>query len=406
MISKADVRLIGRCTTDLPRGDSISSGQYTLSRIRSFKSDLGFDQSEYSQESLLFESVRGIEICNNCQMHRQNCSCANPDFESDVYQIDKGRLVEEWVESVRNGQDVFSKFQLEEKSGEPWKITAKTNRSELVEFYLFFAEGTLRNSNFDPYALSFPIGFVGSAYAIDNSYIYSWGEFLDDEFSATFRSDLSTLQEPITKPFYDYESDVVEDFKDEILMSMNEFLEVRDYEPSDEVENQIRAAGNIIDISDVDIVAKCDGRNSKLLICHCEHKFDRWHMHRYSDGDMLEVSELDVAEDLQTGVRSRASKFKSIKANMSTISNAAKVLLPVLAILSIGPAIDALSILGLPIQQNQDIVTVFEFILMSIVTMSILFIVIKPYWNYYRFNWSIEDTDLNDTENSKIPFRD
>lgn len=401
MTSMADIQLVGMFTRDVPAGDSIESAQHTLSQINDFKRQLKFDEDEYSEIDKLFEIQRDLEICNNCNKIEENCSCGNPDYEP-AYRIDLHRVVEDWIETVRSTSEVIVQISLEAMDEEPWVVQAETNNSESIELKLFFTDKLLREHKFDPYSLKFPVGFTGTSYPVNEQYVLSWGELIHDDFDQAFRSKISTLQEPITMPIVDYESGVVSEYRDEILQASEEFFKKRGHTPKDEVEKEIRSAGNIIDISSVDLVVLSDSWISKLLVCHCPHKSDRWHLHNYSTDEMAPVSDLAIANDFKSGLRHRIGTFKKIQENKKTVGTAAKVLIPVLAVLSLSPIVEALRISGFPIQQNNNLLAITKGILVTLVTIIILYIVTAPYWKSYKFDWEISEDDVKGVSDGRL----
>lgn len=398
MISKADIHLIHRFVGNIPEGDDITSVQRPESKIEEFKRDLNFDSDEFTRIHTLFRRKQGVKVCVNCDSSENNCRCSDPNYDSDIFEIDKDRLVEEWINTITDNRTIFTRFSLEDSENEPWIIVAETTKGEVINFRLYFSEKNIKTAESQPYSLEFAVGFVSTKYIINNDHKFSWGEFLEDDFDRTFRENLSEIQEPITKPFYDYQSDIVKEFRSDLFGSMYGFLENRGYNPSDEVENEIREVGNIIDIGKVDIVAQISEDNSQLLICHCDHKKDKWHLHRYRDGEMVEVGDIEVANQLQTGVRARVSKFKKITSNKNNIGSAIKALIPVIGLLSFAPILESLSQFRTSIGANQNTLVFVQAALTIIVTLVLLIIVGKPHWDSWRFDWDIKEHDLNENK--------
>jgi hypothetical protein len=394
MISKADAHLVHRFVGNIPEGDDITSVQRSKSEIEQFKQDLDFNESDFTRIHTLFTSKQGVNICTDCSKSMDNCRCSDPEYETSVFEINIDRLVDEWIDTIINNRTIFTKFELKNSGGEPWVIMAETTQEEVIRFRLYFSERGIKTAESQPYSLEFPIGFISSEYIVKTDHVFSWAEFLEHDFDGTFREILSEVQEPITKPFYDYQSEIVNQFKSDIFESMFNFLDRNGYDPSDEVEDKIREAGNIIDISKVDIVAQISEDDSKLLICHCNHKKDKWHMHRYRDGEMITVDDLEIANDLQTGVRARASKFKQISSDKNNINTAIKSLIPVIGLLSFAPIIDFLSLFEASVSSNQEILVIVQAVLTIIVTLVLLTIVGKPHWDSWQFDWEIKSDDL------------
>lgn len=330
-----------------------------------------------------------------CEKHRipiETCGCeATREERVAIYQLNPETLVEEWVAAVRD-KGIFTSLEWEQITSTHHVLTARLDRTKIV-FQCFFDGGEMKQHDFNIQALEFGVSFCGDQEIVDRDYRYSWREFLDDHFQDRLITDIKHLKEAIGSSFYEFTP--LEGYRDRVRQGLRDYFKASDYEVRSEV-GEVCPAETMrygIDTGSADLVAFND--ESHFVICHCE-KSQGWHVHHFLDGRIESAEQTPIIEDMTEKIELKINRYQDIREDKQTASRFVTV---IATFFSIGFVVLLLDRLGsitavlqqqLGLGQGLEVLGVALLILDAIAALVLAYVIARPYWDDYWFNWDIE----------------
>ncbi|WP_147301737.1 MULTISPECIES: hypothetical protein [unclassified Haloferax] len=385
-ISEADITLLGGFLTN-------ASGSTDISKIEFLEPDFGeysgpnTSKKDIQRFKRLF-STKNKSVCGNCRQVQSECTCSTPEIFQTAFYINKDRLVKEWLEDVKK-IDVFTDVEKVEKNGDTY-VFASTDQAEKIRFRLIFNLKDLKEYSANKTSLNFPIGFVTSSYTLDNDSVFSWAEFLKDDFPSDINSLLSGILDPITKRICSTDNAIVSDNLDQIIEDVSIYFKKSGFEPEDEPEKICSNARSYIDVGKVELALEDKSSNSILMLCQCDHKPNTLHMHHLSGSELHQVGEYPQPSDLREKLVKKITKKRKIIENKQSIGKASAILVAVLGIVNLGPVAKAMGFIGAGDLIQSDAFAFAQTILTVLLVVVVLSVILYPFLQGILFDWELQ----------------
>lgn len=389
MLSNDEVDVINEC---LFHGSGADAKQYQHfeDEIVTYLSNQGLDSSYLPEIQRLFE-VREERLCSDHKESISACGCASSKETTFVeYLLSPEPLVTEWAESVRE-RGVFKEF--DEK--DDLTISAKYGDTT-VSFNCFFDRDRLERYSFEPLSLEFGVDFTSPNRDQDEDWIFSWNDFLSDEFQDRFEGILQSFRSVISADFYEYEP--ISDFRGTVEETLRNYLKAQGYSIRREVGDVCPEATRYgIDTGQSNFAA-IQG-DSTIIICHCD-KSDGWHVHNFRNGSIESAESIREIDHMIDQISSRINKYRNLQQEKRTVSNFANTLTAVVAVITAILVFDNLNPIAelLDLQQvSAQTANAFATLLLLINTFVVVGLgiaIVRPYFNdIFRFTWEIQPLD-------------
>lgn len=387
MISKSDAQFINRCLGEIPSQGNITNHQFFESDVSEFLDNIGFEKEDLSHPWVHYFTSKPGNYCSKCRTDQNHCRCESPISEDTVYFLDANKLVSEWSDTV-SSQNWFISQELTKISESSWKLECESESIGEVVFRIFTDGKLMYDVSPDPATRSLIIGFANHEYLRETDFSYWWAELLYSEFWGNVHRDLLNIQEPLSLPLCRYNAAAAQTNAEAIEDGFSAFFEKNGLSVVEEAQTVCPGVNQYVPVGEVNLVASKE--NQHILLCNCDVRPDHWHLHLYTDSNLVDVTKSDLAVRARDLMRDKIKRYNELADARTDIPAAAKILAPVMGLGLIAPLLQLVELFDLGLTTQQGL-----FILVSIVIIqlllgaSVLYFALKPLYDIRSMSWNI-----------------
>jgi len=347
-----------------------------------------------------------VQYCTRCDLPSEICTYSDHQYDLiDRYQLAPEPIIQAWMSWVN--LDSLEIYEHSRLTAEHWELSCQFDNEEIV-LHAFFSDSAIREFDFQPEQFEFGISFVDHRYIPSEGYIFSWFEPLIEtqgnrgqEFENNLRNIIEEYQDAISARFVS-EADV-QGFRREMRRGIREYLESRGYDSHREISRHATGYSKYeIEPEGDDFVAtkEEDGNDIAIFVCHCSKGRGSYHLHRFENGKITSTEEREEFSHLLNEIEDKIDRFKDLKNRQKLTGKAITVLGAIFSVINVilvaDIFINANQLLKevLPADFVNSDLGIGLFVGNFVIALLLFLVLISPYIQQYRFNWSIDSGNL------------